>query len=359
VTSPVVLHSRLPVTAYDLGYGLAQQQQHEPPPPPKDIPNTRAGFRDEVDRNNEKIIANQKQTIARLSEENGFLKKSHDRLQESEKTLAKTQNLLVTEKKTAQQLRSYTNQMESDLQNQTKILNDLLVKHKELEDKGKRQSSDIKRLTKENRSLSEALQESVRNELRWKDDHGKVKMENTKLVSEVKNLKGERDILLDIWSTLESPVDWEMQKGRGGGGGGKRATYRKSPQFIYPQLAKEMRQRASQPNIQARVLSRIQAKQIRRMTEKPGAGVVDNLDRLRPKLLAIGGKMELSEKVTSLEELVREQTALIEELESIIVEEQQDRLRYDGNEEGTGNFAIPSSIGTSMIAEGDSLRSRP
>lgn len=53
--------------------------------------------------------------------------------------LAKTQNLLVTEKRTAQQLRSYTNQMETDLQNQTKILNDLLVKHKELEDKSKRQ----------------------------------------------------------------------------------------------------------------------------------------------------------------------------------------------------------------------------
>lgn len=121
--------------------------------------------------------------------------------------------------------------------------------------------------------------------MHWKDDHGKVKMENTKLVTEVKNLKSERDILLDIWSTLESPVDWEMQKG-GGGGSSKRADYRKSPQFAYPHLAKEMRQRASQPNIQARVLSRIQAKQIRRMTEKPGAGVVDNLDRLRPKLPA-------------------------------------------------------------------------
>lgn len=192
--------------------------------------------------------------------------------------------------------------------------------------------------------------------MHWKDDHGKVKMENTKLVAEVKNLKSERDILLDIWSTLESPVDWEMQKG---GPGGSKRDYRKSPQFIYPQLAKEMRQRASQPNIQARALSRIQAKQIRRMTEKPGAGVVDNLDRLRPKLLAIGGKMELSEKVTSLEELVREQTALIEELEAIIVEEQQERMRFEGTEEGTGNFPVPSSIGSSMIAESHSVRTRP
>ena len=184
-----------------------------------------------------------------------------------------------------------------------------------------------------------------------------MKSENKKLVAEVKGLKSERDILLDIWSTLESPVDWEIQKGQQKG---RRMDARKSPQQAFPELAQKMRQRASQPNIQARVISRIQAKQIRRMTEKPGTpgtagpgGVVDNLDRLRPKLLAIGGKMELSEKVSTLEELVREQTALIEELEGIIVEERQTRFQFgdEDDETGTNNWPIPSSIGSSMIAE--------
>ncbi|THH10076.1 hypothetical protein EW145_g1576 [Phellinidium pouzarii] len=309
------------------------------------------------------IIATQKQTISRLLEEAGYMNRALDRLKSVEQTLHKTQNLLVTERRTASQLLNYTNRMEIDLQNQTNIVNNLLVANKEIEDKFKHQArlqeNELNRLTKEVDSLSDALQLSVKNEIQWKEKHDSVQSENNLLIADVKNLKNERDVLLDIWSTLESPIDWEMQKGRKG-------PPRQSPQYSFPELAQKMKQRASTPA--PRPFSK-PARQTRRQTDavhvakpdatansldqkKPGIPV-DSLDRLRPRMLELSGKMELSEKVGGLEELVREQTALIEQLEAAVDEKRRGRIRHHVENSLIGGWSIPNSISSSMVAERD------
>lgn len=183
-------------------------------------------------------------------------------------------------------------------------------------------------------------------------------MENESLLSEAKSLKEERDVLLDIWSTLESPIDWEIQKGRSG-------LSRMSPQYAYPELAKKMRQRASTPG---RPSSRATNRQTRaqldvtpsipslstsssRNRSKP-TSVGGVLDRLRPRMLEISGKNELSEKVSGLEDLVREQAALIEQLEATLNGEVVEKMLHE-IEGSLGSWSVPRSISSSMVAEGD------
>lgn len=50
---------------------------------------------------------------------------------------------------------------------------------------------------------------------------------------------------------------------------------------------------------------------------------MDRLDQLRPRLLQLSGNLELSEKVSSLEEMVRQQSAIIDDLESSVEEERR------------------------------------
>ena len=166
-----------------------------------------------------------------------------------------------------------------------------------------------------------------------------MKLENGNLQTEVKSLKEERDALLDIWSALESPVDWEVQKGRN--------PPRWSPQFLFPELAEKMKTRASTPA--PRSMIRSQSRQLRRQTDRARGVAVDSLDRLRPKLLELSGKMELSEKLAALEELVREQSAMIEDLESCVEEERAERLKAES--ELKGNTEVSSVI--SPAAEPD------
>ncbi|KAH8118360.1 hypothetical protein DFH11DRAFT_1502507 [Phellopilus nigrolimitatus] len=315
-----------------------------------------------LEKDSVRVIATQKETISRLLEEAGYMNKALDRLKNIEQILHKTQNAVVGERRTVTQLKGYVSQMESDLQNQSNAINNLLVANKELEDKHRYQEEELHRLAKETISLSDALQHSVKNEMQWKDKYSNLKKEHSAVVAEVTALKNERDVLLDIWSTLDSPVDWEMQKGRGPSRG--------SPPFPFPELAEKFRQRASTPV--PRPFSKSALRQTRRQTDavhpaksgpagssppvpknRTGPGVpMDSLDRLRPRMLELSGKMELSEKVGGLEELVREQTAMIEQLEAVVDEERRERIRL--HVEGSmGSWSIPDSISSSMIAERD------
>ncbi|KAI5125063.1 hypothetical protein M0805_007486 [Coniferiporia weirii] len=309
------------------------------------------------------IDATQKQTIARLTEEAIYMNSALDRLKAAELTLHKTQNLLVTERRVATQLRSRTNQMEMDLDNQTNTINNILVANRIIEDKFKHQGEELNRLTKETESLSDALQHSVKNEIQWKGRYDTIKVENDILAAEVNDLKNERDVLLDIWSTLESPIDWEIKKGRTG-------PSRRLSQYTFPGVVQKMRQRSSTPAQPP--LSKSTLQQARRRTdavqdlvtnleaENPGRaklGVpIDNLDRLRHRMLELSGNMELSEKVSGLEKLVREQATLIEHLEAI-VEERCGVVKLCADD-SVGNWSIPNSISSSMITEREGALSR-
>lgn len=204
-----------------------------------------------------------------------------------------------------------------------------------------RQEDELKHYKRENSALSDALQHSVRNEMQWKERHDKLKGEHTSLSEEVVNLRSERDILLDIWSTLESPVDWDLPKGK---------SRRGKKHHGLPDVLQQLRQRASAPA--PRGYSVANVRMTRRQTETGGTlrsgGVApDLLDRLRPRMLQLSGKMELSEKVAGLEELVREQTAIIEDLQASLGEVGRGGFRHQSE----SNWSIPNSIHSSMITD--------
>lgn len=180
--------------------------------------------------------------------------------------------------------------------------------------------------------------------MQWKDRYDKIKGEHTNLSEEVANLRSERDILLDIWSTLDSPVDWDLPKG---------TSRRDKKHYGLPDVLQQIRQRASAPAPRGHSVSN--TRMTRRQTETgrvttPNVGP-DLLDRLRPRMLQLSGKMELSEKVAGLEELVREQTAIIEDLQRTTigdVRRERPRLTSEGN---STNWSIPNSIHSSMITD--------
>ena len=206
-----------------------------------------------------------------------------------------------------------------------------------------RQEDELNHYKRENNALSDALQHSVRNEMQWKEKYDKIKEEHSALSEEAMNLRTERDILLDIWSTLESPVDWDMPKGK--------SRRDKRTQGL-PDVLQQIRQRASAPA--PRGLPVANARLTRRQTElgsvsRPGVAP-DLLDRLRPRMLQLSGKMELSEKVAGLEELVREQTAIIEQLQAAVGDERKERLRFQSEVHST-NWSIPNSLHSSMVTD--------
>ena len=148
-----------------------------------------------------------------------------------------------------------------------------------------------------------------------------LKSEHTVILAEKQKLEQENSLLMDYFVSHDSPVDWSMP-------GGANSRQNAFP----PSLKQKMRQRASTP--MPRPFSRSASlRKTRRQTDAAAAQNpvttttkakdvqnaprtefnVDSLDRLRPKLLKLSGKMELSEKVMGLEELGREQAAVIEE----------------------------------------------
>ena len=195
--------------------------------------------------------------------------------------------------------------------------------------------------------------------MQWKGNWEKMKSEKDLLVTKAKALEEERDVLLDIWSTLESPVDWELQKTRD-------RPPRTSPQYVYPELAQKMRQRASMPG---RPSSRVTSSQTRvhqdvappvpslSMRSRPSrskpSSIGGVLDRLRPRMLEISKKAELSEKVSGLEELVQEQAALIEQLESTLNGGGTVEKMLHDIEGSLSSWSVPRSISASMVAERD------
>lgn len=223
------------------------------------------------------------------------------------------------------------------------------------------QEEELTQLKKENHNLSDALQSSVQNETKWKSKWERLKPESDSLRANVKALTEERDVLLDIWSTLESPVDWELQRNRG------KASHM-SPQVAYPELARKMLQRASAPgvskerkNIRHTKLQPTIAPSLplpstsgssgRSMTTSIG-GV---LDRLRPKMLEVNGRAELVDRLAGLEELVREQAGLIQQLESTLNGHAVENMLHDV-EGSLGSWSVPRSISSSMIITQDTSR---
>ena len=134
-----------------------------------------------------------------------------------------------------------------------------------------------------------------------------LETENANTRQELKTLRDERDALFDIWSSLDSPVDWELHKPRRGTMGLR--------QMTLPELAKRITQRSSTPARSSRTRS-LQRRTTGMSSRSQRSARLEALDRMRPKLLALSSKMEMSEKVARLEEIVREQTQIIEDLET-------------------------------------------
>lgn len=189
-----------------------------------------------------------------------------------------------------------------------------------------------------------------------------LKSEHTVILAEKQKLEEENSLLMDYFVSHDSPVDWSMP-------GGANSRQNAFP----PSLKQKMRQRASTP--MPRPFSRSASlRKTRRQTDAAAAQNpvttttkakdvqnaprtefnVDSLDRLRPKLLKLSGKMELSEKVMGLEELVREQAAVIEELEAVVDDDRRERIRRH-LETSTESWSIPGSISSSMIANSSSF----
>ena len=71
-------------------------------------------------------------------------------------------------------------------------------------------------------------------------------------------------------------------------------------------------------------------------------------------MLELSGKMELSEKILRLEELVREQAGIIEQLEGSGDGEHKAKIRQRTTD-SMSNWSIPNSISSSMVANSSSL----
>lgn len=218
------------------------------------------------------------------------------------------------------------------------------------------------------KSLDSALKDSLNKEMEWMKKYEELKNEHSTLLVEKQKLEEENSLLMDYFVSHDSPVDWSLP----GGANSRQSAFP-------PSLKQKMRQRASTP--MPRPFSRSPSlRKTRRQTDAAAAQNnsatvtvnkvndnprdnhstprpdfnVDSLDRLRPKLLKLSGKMELSEKVLGLEELVREQAAVIEELEAVVDEDRRDRIRRH-LETSTESWSIPGSISSSMIANSSSF----
>ncbi|KAL5488033.1 hypothetical protein ACEPAI_6141 [Sanghuangporus weigelae] len=295
------------------------------------------------------IIATQKQTISRLLEEAGYMSRALDRLKNIEQKFHKAQNALTTERRTASQLRTYVNQLEFDLATQQSIVNERIVQNKELEDRCKLLEEKADKLDKLCKSLDSALNDSVDKEMRWMKKYDALKAEHNALLEDRESLANDLQIFMDYFVSRDSPLEWDGPKGAGPG-------VRSSPQNAFPEEMREkIRQRASTPI--SRPFSRSGARQTKRQTDaaqasngrpnltskwstdtevtlaqaksqsKPTGITVESLDRLRPRMLELSGKMELSEKILRLEELVREQSAIIDQLENTVDGERRVQMR--------------------------------
>lgn len=134
----------------------------------------------------------------------------------------------------------------------------------------------IKRLKNDVGVLSTALQSSMKSEKDWKEKHNVLKVEHAAFKMEVEELRNECNILLDIWSSLESPIDWEIHGSQ----------QRRSPQQQFPELARRMRQRASTPALQT--FSKRRMNFDHAQPESTNIKIpIDGLDRLRSKVLQL------------------------------------------------------------------------
>lgn len=203
-----------------------------------------------------------------------------------------------------------------------------------------------------------------------------LKAEHNALLEDRESLANDLQIFMDYFVSRDSPLEWDGPKGAGPG-------VRSSPQNAFPEEMREkIRQRASTPI--PRPFSRSVARQTKRQTDatqasgskpnltskwstdteitlpqtkgqsKPPGITVESLDRLRPKMLELSGKMELSEKILRLEELVREQAGIIEQLEGSGDGEHKAKIRQRTTD-SMSNWSIPNSISSSMVANSSSL----
>ncbi|EJD01426.1 uncharacterized protein FOMMEDRAFT_169549 [Fomitiporia mediterranea MF3/22] len=358
-----------PVVPYDVQFPVEPPRpQHNfanAPPAPQQYGPGIPGF--ETDPVS--IIATQKQTISRLLEEAGYMNRALDRLKNVEQKFHKAQNALTTERRAASQLRTYVNQLEFDLATQQNLFNERVAQNKELDTRCKQLEERVDKLDKLSKSLDSALNDSVDKEMHWMKKYDSLKVEHEALLEDRESLANDLQIFMDYFVSRDSPIEWDAPKGNGAGP-------RQSPESAFPEeVRQKIKQRASTPI--TRPYSRSTMRQTRRQTDaaqgsntrpnlptRPSADAtgrvnppgfnVESLDRLRPKMLELSGKMELSEKVSALEELVREQQSVIEQLEGVADGERRERIRQR-IEGSMGSWSIPNSISSSMVANSSSL----
>ena len=233
----------------------------------------------------------------------------------------------------------------------------------------------MKQLDKLSKSLDSALKDSVDKEMSWMKKYESLKTEHDVVVADRDNLSSDLNLFMDYFVARDSPIEWDLPQGAGGA-----SSVRQSPQNAFPEeLRQKIKQRASTPAPPR--TSKSSLRQNRRQTDatqgskasgsttpnrpppptsfKPiKAGLtVESLDRLRPKMLELSGNMELSEKVTGLEELVREQASIIEKLENAVDDERRERIRQH-LEGSMGSWEIPNSISSSMIVRSSVMEGR-
>lgn len=230
----------------------------------------------------------------------------------------------------------------------------------------------MKQLDKLSKSLDSALKDSVDKEMSWRKKYEELKAEHDDLVQDRDNLAADLHLFMDYFVARDSPIEWDPPRGAD-------ASVRQSPQNAFPEeLRQRIKLRSSTPA--PRPFSKSSLRQTRRQTDatqgskasgstmpnKPPPPpsfrpikvglTVESLDRLRPKMLELSGNMELSEKVTGLEELVREQAAVIEKLENAVDDERRERIRQH-LEGSMGSWEIPNSISSSMIVRSSVMES--
>ena len=234
------------------------------------------------------------------------------------------------------------------------------------------QEEKVDRLDKLCKSLDNALNDSVDKEMHWMKKYDTLKLEHEALLEDRESLANDLQIFMDYFVSRDSPIEWDAPKGRPG--------QRQSPENSFPEeMRQKIRQRASTPI--PRPFSRSTARQTRRQTDatqnpnsrpnltskwstdtvplptqtNPAGFNIESLDRLRPKMLELSGKMELSEKVSGLEAIVREQAAIIEQLEGVMDDERREKIRRRIEGSLGSQWSIPNSISSSMIANSSSL----
>ena len=226
----------------------------------------------------------------------------------------------------------------------------------------------MKQLDKLTKSLDSALNDSVDKEMHWRKKYEALKDEHEVVVEDRDNLASDLHLFMDYFVSRDSPIEWDLPRGGGTG-------VRQSPQNSFPaEIREKIKQRASTPA--PRPFSKSSLRQTRRQTDatqgakgatppppslptnglkQTKAGLtVESLDRLRPKMLELSGKMEMSERVEGLEELIREQAAIIERLENAVDEERRERIRQH-IEGSMGSWEIPNSISSSMIVRSSGM----